>query len=40
MLEFKKNQELFKLRQDEKNLEAEITGGEAALKSLKSTIYK
>jgi UDP-glucose:O-linked fucose beta-1,3-glucosyltransferase len=39
-IEFKKNQELFKLRQDEKNLEAEIVGGEAALKNLKSKIYK
>ncbi|KAJ3117225.1 Coiled-coil domain-containing protein 39 [Phlyctochytrium bullatum] len=37
---FKKSQELFKLKQEEKNLQAEITGGEAALKNLKSTIHR
>ncbi|KAJ3043434.1 Coiled-coil domain-containing protein 39 [Rhizophlyctis rosea] len=38
--QFKRSQELFRLKQDEKNLEAEITGGEAALKNLKSKIHR
>ncbi|KAJ3085209.1 Coiled-coil domain-containing protein 39, partial [Quaeritorhiza haematococci] len=38
--QFKRNQELFKLKQDEKNLLAEQAGGEAALKNLKSRINK
>nr|KAJ3420255.1 Coiled-coil domain-containing protein 39 [Polyrhizophydium stewartii] len=39
-LQFKKSQELFKLRQDEKNMSAEILGGEAALRNLKTKINK
>ncbi|KAJ1334667.1 hypothetical protein BSLG_007822 [Batrachochytrium salamandrivorans] len=38
--QFKKNKELFKLRQDEKNLNAEIIGGEAATRNLKTKINK
>ena len=38
--QFKKNQELFKFKQDEKNLSAEITGAEASSKSLSSKIIK
>eukprot|EP00842_Homolaphlyctis_polyrhiza_P005206 jgi/Hompol1/5687/HPOL_004624-RA len=38
--QFKKSQELFKLRQDEKNLSAEIMGGEAALRNLKTKINR
>ncbi|KAJ3193569.1 Coiled-coil domain-containing protein 39 [Irineochytrium annulatum] len=37
---FKKNQELFRLRQEEKNIHAEITGGEAAIRNLKTTIHR
>ncbi|KAJ3209310.1 Coiled-coil domain-containing protein 39 [Dinochytrium kinnereticum] len=37
---FKKTQELFRLKQEEKNMQAEITGGEAALKNLRSTIHR
>lgn len=39
-VEFKLSQMLFKLRQEEKNLAAEIVGGEAANRNLKSKIYK
>ncbi|KAJ3041458.1 Coiled-coil domain-containing protein 39, partial [Rhizophlyctis rosea] len=38
--QFKRNQELFRLKQDERNLGAELTGGEAALKNLKSKIHR
>ncbi|KAJ3076829.1 Coiled-coil domain-containing protein 39 [Podochytrium sp. JEL0797] len=38
--QFKRTQELFRLRQEEKNLTAEITGSEATLKNLNSTIHK
>ncbi|KAI9358333.1 hypothetical protein DFJ73DRAFT_957800 [Zopfochytrium polystomum] len=38
--QFKRTQELFRLKQDEKNLAAEITGSEAALKNLKGTVHK
>ncbi|KAI8810779.1 hypothetical protein BJ742DRAFT_174806 [Cladochytrium replicatum] len=37
---FKKSQELFKLKQEEKNLIAETVGGEAAIRNLKSKIHK
>jgi UDP-glucose:O-linked fucose beta-1,3-glucosyltransferase len=40
IVEFKQSQTLFKLRQDEKNLEAEIVGGEAADRNLQSKINK
>lgn len=39
-IQFKQNQELFRLKQQEKNLSAEITGGEAAAKNLQSKIIK
>ncbi|KAL3896675.1 MAG: hypothetical protein SGCHY_003920 [Lobulomycetales sp.] len=38
--QFKKNQELFRLKQEEKNIDAEITGGEASSKTLRSKISK
>ena len=38
MLEFKCNQELFKLKQEEKNATADISGGESALRNLKTKI--
>ncbi|KAJ3274245.1 Coiled-coil domain-containing protein 39 [Terramyces sp. JEL0728] len=38
--QFKQSQNLFKLRQEEKNLQAEIVGGEAASRNLKSKIHK
>lgn len=38
--QFKQSQSLFKLRQEEKNLAAEIIGGEAACRNLKSKIHK
>ncbi|KAJ3323692.1 Coiled-coil domain-containing protein 39 [Boothiomyces sp. JEL0866] len=38
--QFKQSQNLFKLRQEEKNLQAEIVGGEAANRNLKSKIHK
>jgi chromosome segregation ATPase len=38
--EFKKNQDLFRLKQDEKNIDAEITGGQASSKTLRSKITK
>ncbi|TPX65201.1 hypothetical protein SpCBS45565_g05309 [Spizellomyces sp. 'palustris'] len=37
--QFKRNQEVFRLKQEEKNLSAEIAGGEAALRNLKSKIH-
>ncbi|KAJ3398649.1 hypothetical protein CcCBS67573_g04288 [Chytriomyces confervae] len=38
--QFKRTQELFRLRQDEKNLTAEIAGSEATLKNLSSTVHR
>ncbi len=38
--QFKQSQALFKLRQDEKNLSAEIIGGEAACRNMKSKMHK
>ncbi|KAI8902852.1 hypothetical protein BC833DRAFT_571828 [Globomyces pollinis-pini] len=38
--QFKQSQALFKTRQEEKNLQAEIIGGEAAIRNLKSKIHK
>lgn len=40
LIEFKKNQQLFKLKQDEKNFIAEVAGAEASTKSLQSKIMK
>ncbi|KAI9007353.1 coiled-coil domain-containing 39-like protein [Gaertneriomyces semiglobifer] len=38
--QFKKNQEVFRLRQEEKNLGADIAGGEAALRNLGHKVHK
>ncbi|KAL5037279.1 hypothetical protein BDV3_006797 [Batrachochytrium dendrobatidis] len=38
--QFKKSQELFKYRQEEKNLAAEIVGGETSVRNLKTKINK
>ncbi|KAI9094650.1 hypothetical protein DFS34DRAFT_628586 [Phlyctochytrium arcticum] len=38
--QFKRNQEVFRLKQEEKNLDAEIAGGEAALRNLKTKIQR
>ncbi|KAJ3177443.1 Coiled-coil domain-containing protein 39 [Geranomyces variabilis] len=38
--QFKRNQEVFRLKQDEKDKGAEITGGEAALRNLKSKVHR
>ncbi|KAJ3295187.1 Coiled-coil domain-containing protein 39 [Borealophlyctis nickersoniae] len=38
--QFKRSQDLFRMKQEEKNLSAEIAGGEAALKNLKSKIHR
>ncbi|KAJ3023472.1 Coiled-coil domain-containing protein 39 [Thoreauomyces humboldtii] len=38
--QFKRNQEVFRLKQDEKDMSASLTGGEAALRNLKSKVHR
>jgi hypothetical protein len=40
LLEFKRNQELYKLKQEEKDTVAEIVGGESALRNLKTKLHQ
>ncbi len=39
-LEFKKNQQLFALKQEEKNIDTEIIGGQASIRNMKSKVQR
>ncbi len=40
MIEFKKNHELFKVKQEEKNIKSQVASTEAGIRSLRSKINK